>query len=164
MRRLSFRAEGAHGCEACGGAWLDNLTCQVIATSRLPLSITEVFGAAPESRMALTVDHPFRSAGVRHPRCPECRRDLMPSEVMGVRLDVCDEHGTWFDPGELRTLMQRVDFHNAHVDDKARAAELAERYAEIARNSPTAYTGDSPRTAEEEAAVAIFGALARAAR
>ena len=47
-------------------------------------------------------------AGVR--RCPDCGEPLTESEVRdaGVVVDVCSIHGTWFDPREMRAVIEAI--------------------------------------------------------
>jgi Zn-finger nucleic acid-binding protein len=40
--------------------------------------------------------------------CPVCKRLMVVERNQGVAVDVCREHGVWFDLGELPTLLARV--------------------------------------------------------
>jgi Zn-finger nucleic acid-binding protein len=40
--------------------------------------------------------------------CPVCKRLMVVERNQGVAVDVCREHGVWFDLGELPTLLARA--------------------------------------------------------
>jgi Zn-finger nucleic acid-binding protein len=102
-RTLLFaaRKEGFR-IDACGGfcgAWLDHVTAgrAVDERSLVPAALADL-AAAP------TLDAPFAPPGRR---CPDCQRDLVTQRIgdAGIEVDVCAEHGTWFDPGEMRKFI-----------------------------------------------------------
>jgi Zn-finger nucleic acid-binding protein len=84
-------------CEACGGIWIDNLVAQHIVrasernTVRLAEEASRAAVRAVDTRPAL--------------RCPVCSVPLLRVAVAAgagkIELDVCREHGTWFDRDEL---------------------------------------------------------------
>lgn len=98
-RLVSVLAKGVElaGCGGCGGIWIDN------ASARAVLS-------APESvfaDLARRAGSNARDRSVRGQRasCPVCTAVLDRAVMKGIELDVCDEHGTWFDPFELAVLV-----------------------------------------------------------
>jgi hypothetical protein len=78
----------------------------------------------------------IRPERVRYRRCPNCGKFMNRvnfARASGIVLDVCREHGTFFDPGEAGRLM---DFIGRGGLARAREAELAaleERRREIER-------------------------------
>ena len=40
--------------------------------------------------------------------CPVCHKRMVVERQNGVAVDVCADHGVWFDLGELPTLLDRV--------------------------------------------------------
>jgi Zn-finger nucleic acid-binding protein len=87
-------------CGSCGGAWLPN----DVARRMLASSV----GASVAADLAKKADaHGTLSAG-RAERCPDCEGLLERSIVEEVEVDVCRDHGTWFDRGELTTIVSRV--------------------------------------------------------
>ena len=87
-----------HGCGGCGGLWLDNgSTNQVLA--RVCSEVTTMASlAAQNARQQVDL------AGAI--RCPECHRGLrrVPGGDPSLLVDICDEHGTWFDRDELQQV------------------------------------------------------------
>jgi Zn-finger nucleic acid-binding protein len=60
-------------------------------------------------------------------RCPDCRGPLREELHRGVRLDVCADHGMWFDLGEVQRWSGRATPTNAPLATDAgdsRAASL----------------------------------------
>lgn len=112
-----------HGCASCGGVWLDNMASQKLVSAVDP-SVLSLADAA--SRMA---SMPFPPHEAR-PRCPVCRGDLQPVrvEAVGVALDTCNIHGTWFDRGELQAVARsfaatrKTEADRAHITAAAAAA------------------------------------------
>jgi Zn-finger nucleic acid-binding protein len=45
-----------------------------------------------------------RPATEHERHCPDCRQVLERDVIAEVAVDVCDEHGTWFDPRELEQV------------------------------------------------------------
>lgn len=85
------------GCGRCGGIWVDN------ASARHALTVD----ADPIDALQLRA----AKQGVRVPkplllRCPDCGAALRRADVAGVEVDVCETHGTWFDPFELGLVLQ----------------------------------------------------------
>lgn len=98
------------GCGGCGGIWIDN------ASARQVLERPESIFA----ELARRAGDNARNRGVRgqSPGCPVCTAVLDRAVMKGIELDVCDEHGTWFDPFELGVLVDALngkardpDFH-----------------------------------------------------
>ena len=88
----------ANGCNACGGLWLDNATSQLVVT-RLDdeaLAFTQRLAASAS-----------RDPGVDpEVACPECQQPLTRKRIAPawLDLDICLDHGTWFDAGEIERV------------------------------------------------------------
>jgi Zn-finger nucleic acid-binding protein len=98
-------------CMRCGGVWLDRPAAEQVASGKLPLEckafIRQHGARAAESDAAAG----YRAPAVDMERvCPVCRQGLreMKAENQGLALDVCGEHGTFFDRGELRAIHESV--------------------------------------------------------
>ena len=87
-------------CEACGGVFVD------ASGSRRILSVLD--------RQLLELGF---QAGLGKPRpalpakaltCPECLIEMQRTEIRAANcaIDVCPLHGTWFDTGELESVMR----------------------------------------------------------
>lgn len=68
---------------------------------------------------------PYRRPEVVQRRCPECHAPLAEVTHHAVSLDICPQHGTFFDCGELRTLARRINFHNVELAAQQAASERA---------------------------------------
>ncbi|MBX3185676.1 MAG: zf-TFIIB domain-containing protein [Labilithrix sp.] len=111
-------AQGArvHECPRCGGIFLPRETLAEI------LCNAEVAGALP----AGPPRRPRDLGEVRYLSCPLCHSSMNRvnfGKVSGVIVDVCKGHGTWFDAGELTSV---VAFAAAGGLDKTRERERAE--------------------------------------
>lgn len=108
-------------CPRCEGIWADATALEQICTDREQQSaVLGVASTLPETRGVEL------EKNLRYVPCPVCEK-LM-NRVNFVRcsnvvVDVCHQHGTWFDREELRRI---VDFIRAGGLDKARERELAE--------------------------------------
>src|SRR5258708_3248540 len=91
-----------NGCGACGGIWIDNAGAQHVL-------------AAPEEVFAELATRAARNAkhvGMRAPKpvCAACPSELdrVMAPNVAIELDVCAQHGTWFDAHELAQLVHAL--------------------------------------------------------
>jgi Zn-finger nucleic acid-binding protein len=92
-----------YACTGCGGIWLDSAT-----TSRVEQTLDTQTIQVGEIASGLSQNPcPPHEAS---PPCPICTTPMRSYVVPGsdVEVDACDEHGTWFDRGELQTLMHEL--------------------------------------------------------
>lgn len=111
---MAERIAGAchlHGCPTCGGVWLSARDSARLA-ERFPLEAVQIASAAAAATPRVATDegllcpscqvplarNRFRATEAGFSPVPEGQR-ARASEV--VELDVCAEHGTFFDGGEL---------------------------------------------------------------
>jgi Zn-finger nucleic acid-binding protein len=85
------------GCGGCGGIWVNN------ASARSVLANPEEIFADLAKRAADNARN--RTVREKNPRCPVCTAVLDPIKTHGIALDVCGDHGTWFDAFELSQLV-----------------------------------------------------------
>jgi Zn-finger nucleic acid-binding protein len=84
------RVEGGHAlglCEQCGGAWMRADEFLVMLREHQP-------------RLALD-ELPELDDGTPRRPCPSCGAKMAIAWLELMRLDQCEAHGVWFDPGEL---------------------------------------------------------------
>lgn len=82
-------------CASCHGVWMSRSTLIGMAFDIDP--------SAPFEMRQANIDEPKRA-------CPDCRLPMNKAWVSRVPLDYCEveEHGIWFDGGELRQVLERV--------------------------------------------------------
>ena len=117
-------------CHACGGAWVPRPEFEKLAGDREERGgvLGALPGAGPRATVALEE--------VRYRPCPSCRKLMNRSNyahTSGVVLDVCKEHGLWFDRDELRQVLVFIEGGGL---DQNRAREL--RQLEEGRSRPAA--------------------------
>jgi hypothetical protein len=101
------------GCTGCGGVWTD-----AAAAKHVEAALDAPILALAERAAANFADRPLpNDVGGRG--CPTCGGALRRVKLATTDLDVCRDHGTWFDRGEL----ERV----ARVLEARRASEEVER-------------------------------------
>jgi Zn-finger nucleic acid-binding protein len=119
-------------CRACGGLWLDRSVFEALGTSRERQGA--VLGALPAPATPQTATLEV----VQYRPCPACRQRMNRvnyAKRSGVVLDVCKEHGIWFDKDELRRVLAFIAEGGL---DRAREREIedlkeARRAAEAPR-------------------------------
>ncbi|NUP04468.1 MAG: zf-TFIIB domain-containing protein [Polyangiaceae bacterium] len=100
-----------HGCAGCGGIWVDNVSAKVIIV-RPQRTFAELAQRAgnnarnPKTRSESSF-HSLSHSTAKRP-CPACDALLDPTSFGRLRLDVCPEHGTWFDAFELKVLVETL--------------------------------------------------------
>lgn len=87
-------------CEACGAIWLSNSAAQAALRAHQPNLLRLAVRLADEAHA------PSRDAGEARP-CAECRVPMQVTPMWNERvtIDVCPAHGTFFDPGELKKVL-----------------------------------------------------------
>jgi Zn-finger nucleic acid-binding protein len=107
-------------CQACGGLWLDRAVFEQLGTSRERQGA--VLGVLPApAKPMVTVLEP-----VQYRPCPACGQRMNRvnyAKRSGVVLDVCKEHGLWFDKDELRRVLSFIAGGGL---DRARELEIEE--------------------------------------
>jgi Zn-finger nucleic acid-binding protein/ribosomal protein L40E len=109
-----------HECQACGGLWLDRAVFEDLGASRERQGA--VLGALP----AASAPAPATLEAIQYRPCPSCRQRMNRvnyARRSGVVLDVCKEHGLWFDKDELRRVLGFIAEGGL---DRARELELEE--------------------------------------
>ena len=113
-------------CEGCASVWIDRSTFETFCHDQeKQVVVVQALPSAPsEGTSAL-------HQGYRP--CPECRQLMNRvnfAQISGVILDACRDHGTFFDPDELRRL---VAFLQAGGMERARSRQVEALKAEEGR-------------------------------
>lgn len=91
-----------NGCGLCGGIWIDNTSATRAMKTYDRTVVDMASGAARRARQS-----PDRAPSVR---CAECRETTTRVKVsrLEVPVDCCEKHGTWFDRGELASVLESL--------------------------------------------------------
>jgi Zn-finger nucleic acid-binding protein len=93
-------------CKRCEGLWLDTKVFQLICADREhSIALGDALTAAGH-HASTTQDEQ-----VRYIPCPHCRQLMNRinfANCSGVVVDVCKQHGTWFDHDELRQIVEFI--------------------------------------------------------
>jgi Zn-finger nucleic acid-binding protein len=93
-------------CHACGGVWIGQHNFEQVAADRAERG--EVLGALPGEGPKV----PVALGVVRYRPCPQCGKLMNRTNygrISGVVLDVCKDHGLWFDRDELRQVLEFIE-------------------------------------------------------
>lgn len=112
---------GVDECDACGGLLIAPATMDRIVASRdTPTNL----------QLQLPKRATKRETAVRYVFCPVCEKSMNRKafgRVSGVVVDVCKDHGVWFDAGELALVIEFVERGGLERERERQLAELAER-------------------------------------
>jgi len=91
-----------HCCYTCGGLFLDGAASRRVVEAVDPSAMAAAQQASQSAQRAVATDAVAP--------CPVCTRalDRMPIPAASVTVDVCGEHGVWFDRDELQRVVQAV--------------------------------------------------------
>jgi len=91
-----------HECAGCGGAWVDHQTFAALCREWCRQAAAL---ATPRPEYKVPVD-----VRVIYRHCPVCQTlmNRVNFEHSGTLVDVCSEHGTWFDAGELHRVEEFI--------------------------------------------------------
>ena len=87
MRGRGSAIAAALGCGRCNSTWMGNASFfNLMADAQPTKNVTELM---------------IHNDGTPRRPCPVCRRDMEIAWIDFLQLDQCEEHGIWFDDGEL---------------------------------------------------------------
>jgi len=118
MDAVQIGKENLRECTKCEGIWADTASLQKICEDREEQSA--VLGTAahlPEGDAVLETN-------IRYLPCPICKKFMNRvnfAHCSHVIVDVCSQHGTWFDKDELRRI---VEFIRAGGFERARQEQI----------------------------------------
>lgn len=89
-------------CFQCGGLFLDGAASKRVVEAVDPQAVAAAQQVSSHARSAVATDAVAP--------CPVCAKptDRMPIPAASVTVDVCREHGVWFDRDELQRVVQAV--------------------------------------------------------
>src|SRR5829696_9131972 len=101
LESLEIDKTNLRECTNCGGFWLTVETFEALCTDKEQQSAVLSFISARE--VSLGVQPP-----VRYLPCPDCKQLMNRSNfarISGVIIDLCKQHGVWFDSNELPRII-----------------------------------------------------------
>jgi len=118
-------------CHGCGGVWVGQHNFEQIAADKAERG--EVLGALPGESPKVAVS----LSEVHYRPCPQCHKLMNRTNyghISGVVLDVCKDHGLWFDKDKLREVLEFIEgggLEKSHLrqiqdeDERRRLAAIA---------------------------------------
>jgi Zn-finger nucleic acid-binding protein len=109
-------------CGYCGGTWLDNARSQrvvkgLISDNERALAAHASVGAVPLPGATYRTAPPREQGDAPRP-CADCGKPMARTQVqeIGIELDACPAHGTWFDARELVAIAEMFALKSAADD------------------------------------------------
>jgi Zn-finger nucleic acid-binding protein len=148
-------------CGGSGGLWLDNTAFDALCADRERQASVLAFPAAAAAPAPADTRIRYRS-------CPECGTLMHRTNfqrVSGVVLDVCRQHGTWFDADELRRIVEFIQRGGLEVarDRERMRLEEERRRLEQARRELLVSRGQAPAE-DSRARLSVEGIVQALAR
>lgn len=122
-------------CAACFGMWLGRETVERLIASHADDAILLALAPGVGARSGARV----KTVGmteVRYRACPHCATIMNRvnyARISGIVLDVCKQHGTWFDAHELPSLLEFVRRGGLDVARSREATALADERRRLER-------------------------------
>lgn len=148
LQSLKIDAVAVRECERCGGFWSGVETFENLCASKeQQASIIGFIGSYA---------HPNSNPpAVSYVPCPDCKQLMNRSNFArssGVIIDMCKQHGVWFDAGELPKIIEFIDKGGidrarekekiAIKDERARLRDEEMRLAMMARRTGASQISD----------------------
>ena len=114
-------------CEKCLGLWLDAGSFEKICADREQQSA--VLGAASHATSAA-----HETSKVNYVPCPECAQLMNRinfARCSGVIVDICKQHGTWFDRDELSRIVEFIHGGGLNASRAKEKIEIAEQREQL---------------------------------
>ena len=105
LRSIKIDATTVRECERCGGFWTSVQTFEALCADKEQQSavLNFIHAQAVENRPP---------APISYVPCPDCKQLMNRSNfarVSGVIIDLCKQHGVWFDADELPKIIDFID-------------------------------------------------------
>jgi len=120
-------------CRACGGVWVGQHNFEQIAADKAERG--EVLGALPGEGPKVAV----QLGAVHYRPCPQCARLMNRTNyghISGVVLDVCKDHGLWFDKDKLREVLEFIEGGGLEKSHARQVLEEDERRRQVSAGLP----------------------------
>ena len=151
-----------HECGACSGLWMSNAAFDALCADRERQASVLAFRAGAAAPATGDTRIRYRPC----PLCGELMHRINFRRVSGVIVDICREHGTWFDADELRHIVefiQRGGLDVARERDRLHLEEERRRLERLKRD--LLQNGTGARMEEEtRPAITLAGIVSVIAR
>jgi Zn-finger nucleic acid-binding protein len=144
-------------CGDCEGLWLEAATLQKLCADREQQAALLGAAAHLPANEDLAIER-----HIRYVPCPICKALMNRvnfANCSNVIVDVCHEHGTWFDRDELRRVMEFIRDGGMEKAHEREVEELEERRRSAAR--PVMGVGAAPLVFHETARHEALSSVAR---
>lgn len=122
-------------CERCLGLWLNVAAFENICTEREQQS--QILGIASQAATSAVCEN----SKVHYVPCPECSQLMNRmnfARCSGVIIDVCKQHGTWFDRDELSRIVEFIHDGGLEASRAREKAEIKEERRRLAEQQAAA--------------------------
>ena len=106
MKSVTIGKAPVRECDRCEGLWLDAPVFQSICADSEQQSV--ILGDAFTSEHKAAVAHEEQVRYVPCPHCQQLMNRINFAKCSDVIVDVCKQHGTWFDRDELRQIIEFI--------------------------------------------------------
>ena len=128
LKHLQIDSISLRECERCSGLWSDPSTFEKICTDQENRSTTlSFFGERPQ-----IASKPIPTNYVPCPQCKQLMNRSNFARSSGVIVDLCKDHGVWFDVGELPKIIEFIKSGGLDRVRRRERAELEEERRKIA--------------------------------
>ena len=104
LERLQINETNLRGCTKCDGLWMDIRTFETVCADREKQSA--VLGFIAKRSVV-----PQLATKINYVPCPDCGQLMNRNnfaKASGVIVDICKQHGVWFDTDELPAIIEFV--------------------------------------------------------
>jgi len=128
LKHLKIDSIALRECESCGGLWSEPSVFEKICTDQENQSAAvSFFGERPQAGS--------KPVPINYVPCPQCKQLMNRSNFArssGVIVDICKEHGVWFDVGQLPKIIEFIKSGGLDRVRRREKAELEEERRKIA--------------------------------
>ena len=155
MEMVTIGSTSVRECPGCDGLWVDRNSFERICAEKEQQR--GVLGHPSQ----VSPSTPQAAHQIRYIPCPECRKLMNRvnfANCSGVIVDVCREHGTWFDRDELRRIIEFIRAGGLEISREKKRAELIQQEQRL-RRLQAASLAERERERRGEAVLAAGGLL-----
>jgi Zn-finger nucleic acid-binding protein/DNA-directed RNA polymerase subunit RPC12/RpoP len=127
-------------CMKCDGLWVDKDTVEKVYKCREKAGAVQQV-ATPLKRATTSTITALKDGYLKCPECGTLMHRKNFGKYSGVLLDVCTQHGTWFDADELRRVGEFISSGGLEKAAKREKEKLEEEVRQLKAQRSTAHSG-----------------------